>query len=102
MEQVVPYLPWVAVIVSLGVSGTMLRVSISVAKDASGKRNEIDNKINENKKEAEEKFVDKDVCKVLHKTLDANIEEIKKKIDSIPAIKVGVDLLLKKNGIKLE
>ncbi|MBN1871350.1 MAG: hypothetical protein JW800_02140 [Candidatus Omnitrophica bacterium] len=102
MEQVTLYLPWVAVIASLGVSGTMLRISISVAKEALNKRAEIDRKIDDTKKEAEEKFVDKEVCRVLHKTLDANIEEIKKKIDSIPAIKVGVDLLLKKNGIKLE
>lgn len=102
MEQVIPYLPWVAIIVSLGVSGTMLGVSISVAKDASGKRNEIDKKISENKKEAEEKFVDKDICKVLHKNLDKNMEDIKKKTDCIPAIKAGVDLLLKKNGIKSE
>ena len=102
MEQVTLYLPWVAVIASLGVSGTMLRISIIVAKEASNKRSEMDRKIEDNKKGAETKFVDKEVCKVLHKTLDANIEEIKKKIDSIPAIKVGVDLLLKKNGIKLE
>lgn len=102
MEELTPYLPWVAVIVSLGVSGTMLRVSISVAKDASTKRNDIDKKITENKKEAEEKFVDKDVCNVLHRNLDKNMEDIKKKIDCIPAIKVGVDLLLKQNGLKRE
>ena len=102
MEQVTPYLPWVAVIVSLGVSGTMLRVSVNVAKDASRKRNEFDKKVEENKKDAEEKFVDKDVCKVLHKNLDKNIEEIKKKIDCVPEIKAGVDLLLKKNGLKSE
>jgi hypothetical protein len=73
-----------------------------VAKEALNKRSEIDRKIEDTKKDAEAKFVDKEVCRVLHKTLDANMEEIKKKIDSIPAIKVGVDLLLKKNGIKLE
>lgn len=100
MEQVTLYLPWVAVIVSLGVSGSMLGISISVAKDASNKRDEFDKKVEENKKDAEEKFVDKDVCKVLHKNLDKNIEEIKKKIDCIPAIKAGVDLLLKQNGLK--
>lgn len=102
MEQVTLYLPWVAVIASLGVSGTMLRISISVAKEALNKRAETERKIEDTKKDAETKFVDKEVCRVLHKTLDTNIEEIKKKIDSIPAIKVGVDLLLKKNGIKLE
>jgi len=36
-----------------------------------------DTVISSNQKEAEGKFVDKDVCKVLHKTLDKNIEEIK-------------------------
>ena len=100
MEHVTPYLPWAAVLVSLGVSGTMLGISISVAKDASSKRRDFDKKVENNKKEAEEKFVDKDVCKVLHKNLDRNIEEIKEKIDCIPAIKAGVDLLLKKNGLK--
>ena len=48
---------------------------------------------------AEDKFVDKDVCNVLHRNLDKNIEEIKKKIDCVPEIKIGVDLLLKKNGL---
>jgi len=100
MEQVTLYLPWAAVLVSLGVSGTMLGISINVARDASGKRDEFDKKVEDSKKEAENKFVDKDVCKVLHKNLDKNIEEIKEKIDCIPAIKAGVDLLLKKNGIK--
>jgi len=100
MEHVTPYLPWAAVLVSLSVSGTMLGISISVAKDASSKRKEFDKKVEGNKKEAEEKFVDKDVCKVLHKNLDKNIEEIKEKIDCVPAIKAGVDLLLKKNGLK--
>lgn len=102
MEQVTLYLPWVAVIASLGVSGTMLRISISVAKEALNKRTETEKKIEDTKKDAEVKFVDKDVCKVLHKNLDSNMEEIKKKIDCIPAIKAGVDLLLKKNGIKSE
>jgi len=102
MNEVTPYLPWVAVFTSLGVSGTMLRISISVAKEALNKRSETEKKIEDTKKDAEVKFVDKDVCKVLHKNLDKNIEEIKKKIDCIPAIKAGVDLLLKKNGIKSE
>ena len=102
MEQVTLYLPWVAVIASLGLSGTMLRISIIVAKEASNKRSEMDRKIEENKKDTEAKFVDKDVCKVLHKSLDANMEEIKKKTDCIPEIKAGVDLLLKKNGLKKE
>ena len=100
MEQVALYLPWAAVLVSLGVSGTMLGISISVTKDATNKRREFDEKVDRNKKEAEGKFVDKDVCKVLHKTLDKNIEEIKEKIDCVPAIKVGIDLLLKQNGLK--
>jgi len=100
MDHVTPYLPWAAVLVSLGVSGTMLGLSISVTRDATNKRREFDEKVDGNKKEAEEKFVDKDVCKVLHKTLDKNIEEIKEKIDCVPAIKVGIDLLLKQNGLK--
>lgn len=100
MEHVTPYLPWAAVLVSLGVSGTMLGISINVARDASGKRDEFEKKVDDNKKEAENKFVDKDVCKVLHKNLDKNIEEIKEKIDCVPAIKAGVDLLLKQNGLK--
>ena len=100
MEQVTLYLPWAAVLVSLGVSGTMLGISISVARDAAGKRDEFEKKVDNNKKDAEDKFVDKDVCNVLHRNLDKNIEEIKDKIDCIPAIKVGVDLLLKKNGLK--
>lgn len=100
MEEVTTYLPWAAVLVSLGVSGTMLGISINVARDASGKRDEFEKKVDNNKKEAEDKFVDKDVCKVLHRNLDKNIEEIKEKIDCVPSIKAGVDLLLKKNGIK--
>ena len=102
MEHVTPYLPWAAVLVSLGVSGTMLGISINVARDATGKRNEFDKKVEGNKKEAEDKFVDKDVCKVIHRNLDKNIEEIKQKIDCVPAIKAGVDLLLKQNGLKGE
>jgi phage-related minor tail protein len=78
----------------------MLGISISVARDAAGKRDEFEKKVDNNKKDAEDKFVDKDVCKVLHRNLDKNIEEIKKKIDCVPEIKIGVDLLLKKNGLK--
>jgi len=53
MEHVTAYLPWAAVLVSLSVSGTMLGISISVAKDASSKRKEFDKKVEGNKKEAE-------------------------------------------------
>lgn len=100
MEQLIPYLPWAVVLASLAVSGTMLGISISVSKDAAIKREEFDKKIEGNKKAVEEKFVEKDVCKILHKDLDRNIEEIKKKIDCVPEIKAGVDLLLKNNGLK--
>lgn len=100
MNEIVAYLPWVAAIASLGVSGTMLGISISIAKDATNKRGEIYQRIDDNRKEAEDKLVSKEVCGVTHKDLEKDIADIKNKTDCIPAIKAGVDLLLKKNGLK--
>lgn len=54
------------------------------------------------KKEAAEEFRNKEVCNVLYQRVKDDIQEIKKKVDCIPAIKLGIDLLLKKNGIKTD
>ncbi len=62
----------------------------------------IDKKIDTNKKELEDNFVDKDVCKILHKGIADDIKDIKKKTDCVPQIKAGMDLLLQKNGLKNE
>lgn len=71
-------------------------------KAESEKRKDIYNKIERSKKDAEEKFVETKVCKVLHRELKDDIGEIKKKTECIPKIKVGVDLLLQKNGLKTD
>lgn len=52
------------------------------------------------KKDAEEKFRGKEVCVVLHTQTQKDIEEIKVNTKCIPAIKLGMDLLLQKNGTK--
>lgn len=54
------------------------------------------------KKDAEEKFRGKEVCDVLHSQVSEDIKDIKKKVECIPAVKLGVDLLLKNNGIKID
>lgn len=43
--------------------------------------------------------VSKEVCDVVHKSVDATLQEIKQKVDCIPKIKAGLDTLLRKNGL---
>lgn len=43
--------------------------------------------------------VNKNICEVVHKNVDTTLQEVKAKVECIPTIKAGMDLLLKKNGI---
>ena len=54
------------------------------------------------RKEIEEKYVDQKVFNVQHEALCKDIGEIKKRTECVPKIKAGLDLLLKKNGLKTE
>ena len=42
------------------------------------------------------------ICDITHKNVDNRLEKIEKQTECIPKIKVGVDLLLQKNGIKYD
>lgn len=74
-----------------------------VWKIASGNKKKVSyESFDRYKKDAEEKFRGKEVCDVLHKQISEDMKEVKEKVDCISAIKLGVDLLLKKNGLKTD
>ncbi len=43
--------------------------------------------------------VNSKVCEIIHKNVDNRLEKIEKQTEYIPKIKVGIDLLLKKDGL---
>lgn len=77
-------------------------------------KDDVDKRVNRNyerldevKDEIKKETVPQRLCDILHAETQKDIEEIKKsqegiakKVDCIPAIKLGLDLLLQKNGLK--
>ena len=59
----------------------------------------VQKKLNGQGEKNEKKFVDKNVCKILHEQIGKDVGEIKKTTSCVPAIKAGMDMLLKKNGL---
>lgn len=53
-----------------------------------------------NNKHLEDKFVNKDVCKIVSKNFEKDIKDVKTKVDCIPKIKAGLDTLLIDRGLK--
>lgn len=53
----------------------------------------IDDKITRNNEVMEEKFTNKEVCNVLHKRIDADLQEIKDKVSALPEIKVTLHVI---------
>ena len=76
-------------------TGTIIGIAILVLRNnhmESSKRKDIYTKIEETKKES----VNKDVCTVVHKSVDDKLNDVQEKVACIPEIKAGVDLLLKR------
>lgn len=71
-----------------------------------GRMDEIKKNIDSKVENVEGKLVkelqSKEICNILHKEIKEDMQEIKKKVDCVPQIKAGMDLLLKKNGLKGE
>ena len=57
-------------------------------------------RLDEKTDKLKEESVDVKICGVIHKNVDMTLKEVKEKVDCIPKIKAGIDLLLLKNGIK--
>lgn len=57
-------------------------------------------RLDEKTDKIEETTVSQKVCDIVHKSLDNTLKDMKEKVDCIPNIKAGIDLLLQKNGLK--
>ena len=47
----------------------------------------------------DETYTKKEICVIVHTQVKETLEDLKVKVECIPKIKVGIDLLLKKNGL---
>ncbi|MDI6606281.1 MAG: hypothetical protein QME65_03960 [Candidatus Omnitrophota bacterium] len=69
-------------------------------KDSTEKQiNRVYQRLDETKDKAETLYTKKDVCEVTHRAVNDILKDVKQKVDCIPKIKAGIDLLLKKNGL---
>lgn len=78
--------------------GFMWKMSSDIKKisdDEANKRARIYTRLDEKAKELDNKKVDTKTCDILHLQTARDIEEIKRKVECIPQIKAGIDLLLK-------
>jgi len=81
---------------------TTLGLFLRITNNEIDKRKRIYERIDEIKKDNETKLQSKEICTIVHTELKDDIKDIKKKTECIPDIKAGLDLLLKKNGLKNE
>lgn len=57
-------------------------------------------RLDEKTDKLKEETQDIKVCNITHKNVDATLKEVKENVKCIPDIKAGIDLLLRKNGLK--
>lgn len=57
-------------------------------------------RLDEKTDKLKDETVKKEVCEVVHKTVDNRLEKIERQTECVPKIKMGIDLLLQKNGLK--
>ncbi len=65
-------------------------------KDATASVGRVYQRLDEAKEKIEATYTKKDVCQVVHQVIADTLKDIVTKIDCIPKIKAGVDMLLKK------
>lgn len=85
-----------------GLGGVLIAVISFVIgnnRNESKARSRIYERLDETKDEINNTFTRQDVCNVVHKQVDNQLERIEKATECIPKIKVGIDMLLKKNGL---
>jgi hypothetical protein len=70
-----------------------------VKEDADKQIGRVYQRLDETKDKLDINYTKKEVCEVVHKSVDKTLQEVKDKVDCIPKIKAGIDLLLQKNGI---
>jgi len=86
---------FISITVVLGIAGFALRNNWLESR----KRREVYQKIDNLQKHTNGEFVKKEICSIQYKGVKDSLDEVKKTTACIPEIKVGMDLLLKKNGI---
>lgn len=57
-------------------------------------------RLDEKTDKLKEETVEVKVCDITHKNVDTTLKEVKESVKCIPEIKAGIDLLLRKNGLK--
>lgn len=71
-------------------------VSIATYKYATSKIERNYQRMDEVRDDIDKKYVNRDICKILHEQTKSDIDEIKKRVECIPEIKAGIDILLAK------
>ncbi len=83
--------------IALGTLGVAFGVAIyTMIRHTDDKRRRIYERLDEVKKDHEEKYVSKEVCGIVHKQTLQNIELLR---DDIDEVKMDVKKILTKNGI---
>lgn len=79
-------------IISVGTVLAMFSIMVNNNK-------EVNNRLDERRKEYQDKFVSKDICKTVSANLKEAADDLKKQTECIPKIKASVDLILRKMQI---
>ncbi len=75
--------------------GVLISIAVLVIRNNGHVDQKIEN-FRDDIEKVEDKKVEKDLCKIVSKGYENDIKELKKKVDCIPSIKAGVDLLLER------
>jgi len=62
--------------------------------------NRVYERLDDKTEKLEQETVRQKVCDIVHKQVDKTLQEVKDRVECIPKIKAGIDLLLKQNGLK--
>lgn len=98
--------------IALGITGTLgtflwriFKELKSIRVEEESKRGRIYERLDEVKGEVDRDYTKKEVCTVVHQGVSSDMKlirddfkDVKLKVDCIPAIKAGIDMLLKNNG----
>jgi predicted nucleotide-binding protein (sugar kinase/HSP70/actin superfamily) len=62
--------------------------------------NRVYERLDDKTEKLEQETVQQKVCDIVHKQVDKTLQEVKDRVECIPKIKAGIDLLLKQSGLK--
>ncbi|MCD6460085.1 hypothetical protein J7L67_05410 [bacterium] len=66
----------------IGLGSLLVAIFMFMWKSNSNVTSNVDKKLTERSKENDEKYVSKDVCKVIHANTDKNFDRIEKRVDN--------------------